>query len=113
MRPCALWLMLAVVVPSMGAVHGQPVPAQPRRVFALHSGVHIAFSHPWKNHAAEVLRDQLIRRKVPARDIVVLDCPFPTATWQSMVPRDGLIMFLEAMDPKSRFTQDLYTQMHK
>lgn len=85
--------------------------AAPRRVYALHSGVHIYLSHPEKNHAAEVLAKQLRRRGVPARDIVVLDCPFPDATWKNMFPRDGLIMFLDSMKPDSRVAQDAYRRM--
>jgi pimeloyl-ACP methyl ester carboxylesterase len=109
-----VWLSLSALALTAGALHAQSAsPRHPRRVFALHAGVHIYLSHPWKNHAAEVLRDQLIERKMPARDIVVLENPFPSATWKDMVPRDGLVMFLQAMDPKSQFAQDAYVRMHK
>jgi pimeloyl-ACP methyl ester carboxylesterase len=103
---------LVALLATVALVRADSEPA-PRRVYALHSGVHIYLSHPWKNHAAEVLRDELRRRQVPERDLVVLDNPFPEATWRSMFPRDGLIMFLESMTPSSRVAQDAYLRMHK
>lgn len=83
----------------------------PRRVYALHSGVHIILAPPDKNHAALVLREELKRRGVPVRDIVVLDCPFPDASWRNMFPRDGLTMFLDSMSSKSRVALDAYRRM--
>ena len=102
---CICWSIIFATI-------GGADPA-PRRVYALHSGVHILLAHPDKNHAAQVLRDELRRRDVPARDIVVLDCPFPEASWKSMVPREGVNMFLDSMAPESKVSQDAYRRMDK
>ncbi|GEM_PF-7057978 len=83
----------------------------PRRVYALHSGVHILLAHPNKNHAALTLRDELKRRGVAGRDIIVLDCPFPDASWKNMVPREGLTMFLDSMTSSSKVAEDAYRRM--
>lgn len=109
--PPQTFVAVLIAALHVGARPGQTHP--PRRVYALHAGVHILFSHPDKNYAAFVLRDELVRRKVPAKDIVVLDNPFPVASWKSIVPREGLIMFLDAIDPASRFSQDAYLRMHQ
>ena len=85
----------------------------PRRIYALHSGVHILLAHPNKNHAALMLRDELKRRGVPERDIVVLDCPFPDASWRNVFPREGLTMFLDSMAPASKVVHDAYRRMDK
>jgi hypothetical protein len=85
----------------------------PRRVYALHSGVHILLAPPDKNFAALVLRDELQRRGVPMRDIVVLECPFPDANWKNMFPREGLTMFLDSMSPGSRVAHDAYRRIDK
>src|SRR5262245_40367476 len=50
-----------------------------RRVYVLHSGVHTILSDPRKNIAAEKLKAGLEKRGVSAKDIVVLDNPYPTA----------------------------------
>jgi pimeloyl-ACP methyl ester carboxylesterase len=108
--------MRFLIVLAVGCVAAVTVPARgdgPRRVYVLHAGVHIYFSHPWKNHAAEVLRDELLRRKVSARDIVVLDNPFPAASWKDLVPKEGVTMFLDAMDPAARFSQEAYLRLHE
>jgi pimeloyl-ACP methyl ester carboxylesterase len=75
--------------------------------------VHIYLSHPWKNYHAEVMRDELARRQVPKRDLIVLDNPFPEATWRNMFPRDGLVMFLDSMAPSSKVAHDAYLRMHR
>src|SRR5262245_44262808 len=85
----------------------------PRRVYALHSGVHIWLAPPNKNHAALVLRDELKRRSVAPRDIIVLECPFPDASWKNMFPREGLTMFLDSMSSSSRVALDAYRRMDK
>lgn len=85
----------------------------PRRVYVLHSGVHILFAHPDKNHAALVLRDELKRRAVPERDIVVLDCPYPEASWKKPVPWDGVVQFLDSVSTRSKVAQDAYRCMHQ
>ncbi|MCI0682947.1 MAG: hypothetical protein L0Y71_12660 [Gemmataceae bacterium] len=95
--------------PSQVSAVGGP----PRRVFALHSGVHILLAHPDKNHAAKRFHADLRRRGVPARDLIVLDCPFPEASWKNIVPRDGVLMFLDSMTPSSKVAQDSYRVMHE
>ena len=108
--------MIRVSVALIGLILLAPIgsaDSAPRRVYALHSGVHILLAHPNKNHAAEELHYQLRQRGVPARDIVVLDCPFPEATWKNMFPREGLVMFLDSMAPKSRVAHDAYRRMDK
>src|SRR6266849_3479115 len=57
-----------------------------RRVYVLHSGVHTILADPRKNIAAEKLREGLQKRGVAAKDIVVLDNPYPTATLRKMFP---------------------------
>lgn len=102
------WLF---VVPSLvGEGSGERTP---RRVFALHSGVHIKLGHPDKNYAAQRLRRELFYRDVPDRDLVVLDCPFPEAKWTDIVPRDGVRMFLDSVSPQSRVAHDAYRCLHE
>jgi len=60
-----------------------------------------------------VLREELKRRGVPTRDIVVLDCPFPNASWKDMFPREGLTMFLDSMSPSSRLAKEVYRSMDR
>lgn len=95
------------------AVKAEAKPAASRRVFILHSGVHTIFSDPWKNIAAETLREGLRKRGVCDADIVVLDNPFPTASWKKLVPFDALTMFLESMEPSSKFSHEAYLRLHK
>lgn len=106
-------LTLLVATLSTQAVADASAERQPKRVYVLHSGMHIYWSHPWKNHAAEVLRDALVKRKVPAEHIVVLDNPFPSASFRNMVPREGVAMFLDSMKPDSDFSQQAYLRLHK
>jgi len=107
--------MLRLLAASMLVVIAADVRADPppRRVYALHSGVHIFLAHPDKNHAAKVLRNELLRRGVAERDLIVLDCPFPDASWKNMVPRDGVMMFLDSMTPSSKVAHDAYQRMHE
>ncbi|MBI3408832.1 MAG: hypothetical protein HY040_10785 [Planctomycetes bacterium] len=88
-------------------------PAAARRIYILHSGVHTIFSDAWKNLAAETLRDGLRRRGVCEQDIIVLDNPFPTATWRNLLPFDALTMFIESMEPGSKFSHESYLRLHK
>jgi pimeloyl-ACP methyl ester carboxylesterase len=100
----ALWLL-----PPASA--GRPEPRPARRVYVLHSGVHVAFN-PSKNRAAETLRRRLLDRGVPDRDLVVLDNPFPTASWANILPRESLVCYLESMDPNSAVAHDAYRRLH-
>jgi hypothetical protein len=86
--------------------------APKRRVFVVHSGMHIIFAPADKNEAARTLKAILPKCGIADRDVVMLDCPFPTATWQNMVPRDGLLMYLESADPASRSAQAAYQRLH-
>jgi hypothetical protein len=88
-------------------------PAAKRRVFVLHSGMHIILAPKDKNHAARTMKELLSKRGISARDLVALDCPYPTATFKEMVPKDGLVIYLESTDPKSRSSQDSYVRLHK
>jgi hypothetical protein len=103
-------LTAALLLAACGNANADPAP---RRVYVVHSGVHIFFAHPDKNHAALVFRDELRRRDVPDRDIVVLECPYPEASWQNLVPRDGVVMFLEAMSPRSKVSHEAYRRLHR
>src|SRR4051794_41166416 len=82
-----------------------------RRVFVLHSGMHIILAPDDKNHAASTLKKVLRRHGIADRDLVALDSPYPTATWKDIVPKDGLILYLESADPKSRSSHDAYVRL--
>lgn len=99
-----LWLL-----PPAGATRPEQQPS--RRVFVLHSGVHVAFN-PSKNRAAETLRIKLLERGVPDRDIVVLDNPFPTASWTNILPRESIVCYLESTDPDSAVAHAAYRRLH-
>lgn len=101
LRTIVGWLLLAV---SPAAV----VADGPRRVFVLHSGVHIYYADPDKDYAAKVLRRELQDRGIAEHDIVIIPNPFPTASKEDRFPRDGLLMFLDSSDPKSKFSHDAY-----
>ena len=68
-------------------------PAAKRRVFVLHSGMHVILAPKDKNHAARTLKEVLSQRGILERDLVALDSPFPTATFKEMVPKDGLVIY--------------------
>ncbi len=107
-------LAIALVLGWLGSVStAQEAGAPPRRIYVLHSGLHFVLSNPHKNAAAENLKRQLLSRGVPAEDMVVLDSPYPAASWRSALPRDGLVMYLESTAPGSRVAQDAYLRMHQ
>jgi hypothetical protein len=85
--------------------------ANPRRVFVLHSGMHIALAHPDKNAGAKHLQKMLLARGVPASDIIVLDSPFPEASWRDPIPREGLLIYLGCTDPASQASHDAYLRL--
>jgi hypothetical protein len=84
-----------------------------RRVYVLHSGVHTILSDPRKNIAAEKLRDGLVKRGISAKDIVVLDNPYPTANWIKMFPLELVTTFGDSAKPDSKVAQDSYKRMHQ
>jgi hypothetical protein len=108
---------LATILAVVGANHHafaqtKTAPAK-RRVFVLHSGMHIILAPKDKNHAARTLKQLLKARGVPEADLVALESPFPTATWSDMVPREGLLLYLDSADPASRRSQDAYVRLHQ
>ncbi len=119
---CLLSLVLSVSVLSADEPKGtaKPAPTVPelankagRRVYVLHSGLHTVLSDPVKNLAAESLKEGLCKRGVCENDLVVLENPFPNASWKSALPFDSLSMFFDAIDPASKMSQDAYLRMHK
>ena len=84
-----------------------------RRVYVLHSGMHVIIAPKDKDHAARTLKEVLADRGIAKRDLVAIDSPFPTASWKEMVPKDGLVIYLESTDPKSRSSQDAYVRLDK
>lgn len=84
-----------------------------RRVYVLHSGMHVILAPKDKDHAARTLSEVLKKSGIAERDCVFLDSPFPTATWSEMVPKDGLVIYLNSTDPKSRVSQEAYVRLHK
>lgn len=84
-----------------------------RRIYVLHSGVHTILADPWKNIAADTLREGLIKRGVDDRNIVALDNPYPTATWRNMFPKECLTMFAASAMPTSRTAQEAYLRLHR
>lgn len=112
------WVTIAlgftILLGSCAFTEAQPTtPAAKRRVFVLHSGMHIILAPKDKNHAARTMKELLSQRGISERDLVALDCPFPTATFKEMMPKDGLVIYLESTDPKSRSSQDAYVRLHK
>lgn len=94
-------------------ITAEPPLANKRRVYVLHSGLHTILSDAWKNLAAEKLQDGLYQRGVAKNDLIVLENPFPTATWKNMFPVEGLSNFLSALEPGTRFSHDSYRRLHK
>jgi hypothetical protein len=84
-----------------------------RRVYVLHSGLHTILSDPVKNIAAETLREGLRKRGVADKDLVVLDNPFPNASWMSFLPLESVAMFFDSMDPSSKMSHASYVRMQK
>lgn len=84
-----------------------------RRVFVLHSGMHIILAPADKNHAAKTLKELLAKRGIAERDLVALESPFPTATVKEMVPKAGLLLYLDSCDPASTSSQEAYVRLHK
>jgi hypothetical protein len=126
-------LALCLAVCSMADGQEQSVPAPPpkpektagaatesipakkdrRRVYVMHSGVHTILANRNKNIAASSLKEGLLQRGVAAKDIVVLENPYPTATWRNMFPVECVTMFAESAMPESKVSQDGYLRLHK
>jgi hypothetical protein len=98
---------------SVGSRPSPLVAKDRRRVYVMHSGVHTILANPNKNIAADSLKAGLLQRGVPEKNIVVLDNPYPTATWRNMFPAECLTMFAESALPESRVAQDGYLRLHK
>lgn len=86
---------------------------KPRRVYLLHSGLHTILSDPIKNIAAETIKQGLRKRGVEERDLVVLENPFPSASWRRLVPFESLTMFFDSIEPNSKVSHEAYLRMHK
>jgi hypothetical protein len=102
-------LTIAILFASSPFAEGQTR----RRVYVLHSGMHIILAPKDKNHAARTLKEVLSKRGIAERDLVALESPFPTATWSEMIPKEGLVLYLESADPKSASAQAAYVRLHK
>jgi pimeloyl-ACP methyl ester carboxylesterase len=113
MRTLIFGMLMLVGLGSQA--HAQPAPEKkaPRRVYVLHSGMHIIFAPTNKNHCVETLHAELLRRGIPERDIVALDSPFPQATWSDVFPKEGWLLYLNATDPASKHSHDAYVRMHE
>src|SRR4051794_33516363 len=96
-----LFIFLLLIVSTQAAL-----AQSKRRVYVLHSGMHIILAPTEKNHASRTLREELLKRGVADADVVALDSPFPMATFSDPVPRDGLLIYLGSADPASRASQD-------
>jgi hypothetical protein len=105
--------MLACVFAGGVVPDPERTVAPPRRVYVLHSGVHIIFSKAGRNGAAERLRHELKQRGIEERDLVVLDNPFRAATWTEPLPRDSAVMFLESANPASPTAQQAYRRLDR
>ncbi len=84
-----------------------------RRVYVLHSGMHVILAPADKNHAARTMKAQFAKRGIAERDLVYMESPFPTATFKNAIPKAGLVIYLESADPASRSAHDGYLRMHK
>jgi hypothetical protein len=93
--------------------NGSASAPSPRRVYILHSGLNTILSERGKNSAAERLKEGLSKRGIAERDLVVLDNPFPSASWTKLVPLESLAMFFDSIDPASKMSHDAYVRMHK
>lgn len=107
-HPRFFCLFLAVVLPST-----QADAQTKRRVFVLHSGMHVILAPADKDHAARTLTELLGKRGIAQRDLVPIDSPFPTASSKDPIPKQGLLLYLDSADPKSKASQDAYLRMHK
>lgn len=105
--------LLVLGLGMLGGVQGVASEPTPRRVYVLHSGLHTILSDPWKNIAADTLRVELLRRGIADDDIIVLDNPFPTASWSNMFPWEALTMYVGAAVPGSAVAQQNYLHLHE
>jgi hypothetical protein len=107
-------LSLFVLFCLSGTVSAQSdaAPAK-RRVFVLHSGMHILLAPKDKNQAVITLKRLLPDYGIEERDIVGLDCPFPTASWINPFPREGLLLYLGSSDPAGQVCQEAYLRLDR
>ena len=113
MRSLMLGMLVLAGFSAPAQAQSAPEKKSPRRVYVLHSGMHIIFAPANKNHCVETLQAELVRRGVPERDIVALDSPFPQATWSNVFPKEGWLIYLNATDPASKHSHDAYVRMHE
>src|SRR5262245_25828217 len=102
-------ISLGLILAVASGAHAQ----EKRRVYVLHSGMHTLLAPSDKNNAARTMKEQLSKRGIPERDLVFLESPFPTATIEHAIPREGLKIYIGSADPASRAAQDGYVRMHK
>lgn len=82
-----------------------------RRVFVLHSGMHIILAPPDRDQSSKTLKQLLGKRGIAERDFVMIANPFPAASLKEMIPRQGLITYLECAEPASRSSHDAYVRL--
>lgn len=87
--------------------------ASPRRVFVVHAGLHTILSDTWPNLAADNIAAILQKRGIAAKDVVVLDNPFPVASSKDMFPKQTMAMFAESMLPSSKTSAASYCRLHE
>ncbi len=92
---------------------GSAAAGSKRRVYVLHSGVHTILAGPTNNHFAHTMRDALKKRGIAERDLVVLDNPFPPASWHNMFPLECLTTFMASARPDSRVSLDAYLRLDR
>jgi hypothetical protein len=102
---CLAWSLLASIAQAQET-------AAKRRVYVLHSGMHIIFAQTDKNYAARTMKKVLMDRGIPERDLIQMESPFPTATWSNMIPKEGLVIYLGSADPASRQSREAYERLH-
>ncbi len=104
MMRCAMLLFLSASLASA---------QEPRRIYLLHSGVHILPAPPDKNFGARLLFERLRERGIAERDLIVMDCPFPQASDLDPLPKEGISMFLDSMNLDSKAALDGYVRLHQ
>ncbi len=84
-----------------------------RRVFVLHSGMHIILAPMDRDESSKALKRWLSARGIAERDFVMIANPFPAATLKEMIPRQGLLLYLGSADPASQHSHDAYVRLDK
>ncbi len=84
-----------------------------RHVFILHDGVHTILSETDPAWATKYLRYFLRKQGVPDNDIIVMDFPFPVASWDDMFPADAVTDYLDSMKPDSQISRQTYLRLDR